>query len=675
MLKTLPFLSIFALVALAASAETPTPQPPKLVQDFAVREKLTIEVQNLLEKDKFAELDAMADDFRTNRYRLADGAYKLSVFYNAFTNWFPKGDNEASWRKYLEQRERWIKSNPNSITARIALARGLIHYGYKIKSNGNQVVDQEGLRLKQDRMNQARKVLEEAEKLPVKDTEVYVAFMLIPPDAEHPKIEYEKYFQKGITIDPEGYAMWLIKAQFLAGWGKADDWIAFAEEAADLTKKEQGDALYARIIWAMEGTGSGKWGIENNFFKTKDLSWERMKSGFLDIEKKHPTSARNLSTFSYFACLAGDRETARQLFDRLGNQWDHDIWGNAGYYEKWKTWAFSKEQTIKPKFSIDLEQEICLRLNINGDGETLAFGCKSGKIILYNTKTNAKRVFEGHNAAISSIAFSPDHKLLATCSCIFASDWRVDGQVSEMKLWDIATGTVLTSIPAPKKFSWGAQITHDGTLALFGGDNVWSKNFDGIRVYDLIKKTERTTLPCSNSVFRLCVSPTQNLLATGGNRTISLIDIDTGKTITDIHSTPVHNTWVCGLAFSKDGKLLASCTSNLSNPINRGEVKIWDVATGKQIGAQFAGHPTAGVYCVTFSSDSKLLLSSGYDETFKLWDVATGKELASIFPSEKNGEVYTTFSPDGKMVVSVGGDNSAKFWDVEELMNQNVSSK
>jgi WD40 repeat protein len=71
-----------------------------------------------------------------------------------------------------------------------------------------------------------------------------------------------------------------------------------------------------------------------------------------------------------------------------------------------------------------------------------------------------------------------------------------------------------------------------------------------------------------------------------------------------------------------------------------------------------------GFVCsVAFSPDGKTLASGGWDDCIRLWDVATGKEVRKI-DAHKAMVTHVAFSPDGRLLASRGGlDGAARVWD------------
>jgi WD40 repeat protein len=78
--------------------------------------------------------------------------------------------------------------------------------------------------------------------------------------------------------------------------------------------------------------------------------------------------------------------------------------------------------------------------------------------------------------------------------------------------------------------------------------------------------------------------------------------------------------------------------------------------------ATLKGH-TGHVDKLTFSADGKMLASGGWDTTVKLWDVATGKELASF--TDRADKIWcVAVSPDCKTVAAGSDDGTMTIWDV-----------
>src|SRR6516164_5206136 len=73
-----------------------------------------------------------------------------------------------------------------------------------------------------------------------------------------------------------------------------------------------------------------------------------------------------------------------------------------------------------------------------------------------------------------------------------------------------------------------------------------------------------------------------------------------------------HTGWVGAIAFSPDGKLLATASADKS-------VKLWEVDGGK-VKATLTGHDDY-VCALAFARDGKALATGSYDKTVKLWDL------------------------------------------------------
>ena len=276
----------------------------------------------------------------------------------------------------------------------------------------------------------------------------------------------------------------------------------------------------------------------------------------------------------------------------------------------------------------------------------------------------------------SAVAWSPDGTRLATTS-------RLAGP----KVWDAATGKETVILTGGKKDyrvqgPWVAW-SHDGMLLASGGGDI------GITIWDAVTGRERCTLPLSlrNVGRNFSWAPKDARLAFGQGTKIAIWDANTGNEVSTATSLDQEVTTV---AWSPAGMHLTSGGVN-------GEVKNWDLATGKQVffqklGARpvwvswspdgtrlaaadgsfisvwnaatrtkvFARECPASV--VTWSPDGSRLACAGNRSDIKLLDAVSGQEVGT-FRGHTSAVSSVSWNPDGTRLASASPDGTLKVWD------------
>ncbi|MBW4668804.1 MAG: CHAT domain-containing protein [Cyanomargarita calcarea GSE-NOS-MK-12-04C] len=190
----------------------------------------------------------------------------------------------------------------------------------------------------------------------------------------------------------------------------------------------------------------------------------------------------------------------------------------------------------------------------------------------------------------------------------------------------------------------------------FSNLNIWQANLQGINLQqtnfansDLSKSVFTQTL---GSILAAKFNPTGNLFATAIDNQIYLWSVDCGRQLLQLDG---HTAWVRSLAFSRDGKILASGSHDHT-------IGLWNVETGKCL-AQLTGH-TSGVQSVAFSHDGKTLASGSNDKTIRLWNILTG-QLCLVLQGHTNNLTFVTFHPNGQTLITASTDNTVRLWDIQ----------
>src|SRR6266540_3885474 len=291
------------------------------------------------------------------------------------------------------------------------------------------------------------------------------------------------------------------------------------------------------------------------------------------------------------------------------------------------------------------------------DGKLVASGCFNGMARLYDTQTGELQGVLGCDPSrlVNAIAFSPDGKTLASAGI------HVDKTV---KLWDVRTGSLLRTLAGHTNVEMNAiAFAPNGKqLASAGNDAT-------VRLWDVkTGKLQHTLTGHEGPVTAVTFSPDGKIVASGGaDKTVKFWNTQAGQLQRTLGG---HLTRVNAVAFSPDGKVFVSGSSDtlrssgLFDTSTGGEVRFWDAHSWE---LKRTLRERARVLSLAFSPDGKQLVGA-VGKLVVLYDPQTGQRAQTQEPDGKlwahSAEVTCiAFSPDGRTVASASHDRTVDLVD------------
>ncbi len=300
-------------------------------------------------------------------------------------------------------------------------------------------------------------------------------------------------------------------------------------------------------------------------------------------------------------------------------------------------------------------------LDFSPDGKLLVSGGVDQAVRLWSLGDGLERtVYRGHTFGVRDVAFSPDSRRIASA-----------GQEGVIKFWDVNVDPRGLSVAAGATGEWVGDLafTNQGAnLAAVLHDRGslmnWSVAEGALAKQVKISVNKHLEFPRGDSAF----SRDGRLLAVSDrkdDRLIKLYEVSTGR---EIRTLAAHTSSLAGLVFNADASRLASTSRDRSREDQPGEVKIWDVATGKPL-ATWPVDSKIQANRLSFNSEGTLIASANADGTIRLWETKGGRETLCI--NGHHGNVMdVTFSPDGRRLASISRDDpTVRVWDVKTGRN------
>ncbi|CAE6503940.1 unnamed protein product [Rhizoctonia solani] len=334
-----------------------------------------------------------------------------------------------------------------------------------------------------------------------------------------------------------------------------------------------------------------------------------------------------------------------------------------------RVWSIGRSKLAQLVRSLNGHTSEVWTVAYSPSGNFMASGSQDGTIVIWEVDGGAIfRQLKNHGQPMRSIAFSPN------------STYIVSGSHDPMiQLWDTQSGTIINdNFQGQKSIITALAFTSDGQRVITGSYDgtiqIWDPltghlvagPFEGHtnHICSIASSVDGTRVVSGSDDSTIRIWNTQDLYHSvtllrnhdQHNSSQPLSESASSESI-NLTSSEGHNRSVYSVAFSPDGKRIASGSSDQS-------ICVWSAPDGKLISGPFKGH-TDDIWSVTFSPDGRKIISGSSDNTIHIWDLGDSRSEFGPLAGHSSIVCSVAASPNGSIFASGSNDRTIRIWDLK----------
>ncbi|QSS56796.1 transcription initiation factor TFIID subunit 5 [Histoplasma capsulatum var. duboisii H88] len=221
--------------------------------------------------------------------------------------------------------------------------------------------------------------------------------------------------------------------------------------------------------------------------------------------------------------------------------------------------------------------------------------------------TNSHRLF-GHSGPVYAVAFAPSIASPEEEEVKTNTRWLLSSSADKtIRLWSLDLWQCMVVYKGHAQPVWDIAWGPYGHYFISGSHDKTAR----LWVTDRIRQ-QRIFAGHDQDVDCVCFHPNSAYVFTGSSdHTVRMWAVTTGNAVRMFTG---HTGNITALACSNNGKILASADDH-------GSIFLWDLTPGRLL-KRMRGHGKGGIWSLTWSAESAVLVSGGADGTVRVWDVA-----------------------------------------------------